>query len=42
MKGPVGVAKIAPQALDSAVAVELWQAAERLTGVSYPAGKGAT
>ncbi len=36
MKGPVAPAKVPAQANDAAVAAKLWQASERLTGVSYP------
>jgi NAD(P)-dependent dehydrogenase (short-subunit alcohol dehydrogenase family) len=34
-KGPPGVAKIKPQALDPKVAAELWAASEKLTGVAF-------
>ncbi len=34
-KGPAGIAKIKPQALDPKVAAELWVASEKLTGVSF-------
>jgi len=37
MKGPMGKAKIAPQASDTAVAAKLWTLSEKLTGLSYPA-----
>jgi NAD(P)-dependent dehydrogenase (short-subunit alcohol dehydrogenase family) len=37
LKGPVGPAKIMPQAQDQAVARKLWEVSERLTGVSWPA-----
>jgi NAD(P)-dependent dehydrogenase (short-subunit alcohol dehydrogenase family) len=33
--GDVGVAKVAPQALDQAAATRLWSECERLTGVSF-------
>ena len=36
MKGPVAPAKVPAQANDAVVAAKLWQASERLTGVSYP------
>jgi NAD(P)-dependent dehydrogenase (short-subunit alcohol dehydrogenase family) len=36
MKGNVGVARIAPQGRDQAVAAKLWAVGEKLTGVSYP------
>ena len=36
MKGPVAPAKVPAQANDAAVAAKLWQASERLTGVSFP------
>lgn len=35
VKGPPGIAKIAPQALDSDVAKKLWTASEQLTGVHF-------
>jgi hypothetical protein len=35
MKGPPGPGKIEPQALDPAVAAQLWTASERLTGVAF-------
>jgi NAD(P)-dependent dehydrogenase (short-subunit alcohol dehydrogenase family) len=35
LKGPPGVGKIEPQASDPAVAVALWTASERLTGVAF-------
>jgi len=35
MKGPPGRAKIEPQALDASVAAQLWDASERLTGVTF-------
>ncbi|MGQ2991484.1 MAG: SDR family oxidoreductase [Brevundimonas sp.] len=35
MKGPPGVAKIEPQALDPDVAARLWTESERLTGVAF-------
>ena len=37
MKGPPSIAKIAPQALDTAVAAGLWDESEALTGVPFPA-----
>lgn len=35
MKGPPGRGKIEPQALDASVAAQLWDASERLTGVTF-------
>jgi hypothetical protein len=32
--GDVGVAKVAPQALDQAAAARLWSECERLSGIS--------
>ncbi len=37
-RGPPGVAKIEPQALDLTVAKALWEAAERLTGQAFTPG----
>lgn len=36
MRGPVGLANIAPQAKDEAVAAAIWQRCEELTGLSFP------
>jgi hypothetical protein len=38
LRGPPGVAKIAPQALDKAVAAALWEKAEALTGERFTPG----
>jgi len=35
MKGPPSLAKIAPQGLDAAAAVRLWDCSNELTGVSW-------
>jgi NAD(P)-dependent dehydrogenase (short-subunit alcohol dehydrogenase family) len=35
LKGPVGVATVAPRARDQAVAAKLWAASEKLTGVHW-------
>ena len=37
LKGPPGVAAIRPQALDGAVAAQLWSLSEQLTDVPFPA-----
>jgi len=36
MRGPVGVARVGPQAQDKAVAARLWDLSERLVGVRWP------
>jgi len=36
MKGPVGKARVAKQASDTAVAAQLWRISEQLTGVKFP------
>jgi NAD(P)-dependent dehydrogenase (short-subunit alcohol dehydrogenase family) len=35
LKGPVGVAKVRPQAKDQAVAARLWDVSEQITGVKF-------
>jgi NAD(P)-dependent dehydrogenase (short-subunit alcohol dehydrogenase family) len=39
LKGPVAPAKVLPHAKDEAVARELWEVSERLTGVKWPVGR---
>ena len=39
MTGPPGLAKIAPQSLDKAVAAQLWAVSEKLTGVTFKAAR---